>query len=41
VRLGESPSFGKPVILYSATSKGALAYLNLADEFLSRNIKEP
>ncbi|MBU1240295.1 AAA family ATPase [Myxococcota bacterium] len=41
VRLGESPSFGKPVILYSATSKGALGYLNLADEFLHRNIKEP
>lgn len=40
VRLGESPSFGKPVILYSATSKGAMGYLNLADEFLRRNLKE-
>lgn len=36
VRLGESPSFGKPIILYDATSKGALAYIELAKEFLSK-----
>lgn len=34
VRLSESPSFGKPVVLYDATSKGALSYLALAREIL-------
>lgn len=36
-RLSESPSFGKPVILYDATSTGAINYMNLAREFLARN----
>ncbi len=36
VRLGESPSFGKPIILYDATSKGSQAYIDLAREFLSK-----
>jgi len=36
VRLGESPSFGKPIILYDAMSKGAQAYIDLAREFLSK-----
>jgi len=36
VRLGESPSFGKPIILYDATSKGAQAYIELTKEFLSK-----
>ncbi|MGC8927003.1 MAG: ParA family protein [Myxococcota bacterium] len=36
VRLGESPSFGKPIILYDATSKGAQAYLDLTREFISK-----
>ena len=31
-RLGEAPSFGKPVIMYDAESKGAINYLNLARE---------
>lgn len=35
VRLSESPSFGKPVLLYSATCAGALAYGALADEVVS------
>lgn len=30
VKLGESPSFGKPVILYDIKSSGSLAYQNLA-----------
>ena len=34
VRLSEAPSHGKPVILYDAHSKGAVAYLNLAEEVL-------
>ena len=37
VRLAEAPSFGKPVIHYDPSSKGARAYLNLAREFLLRN----
>lgn len=36
-KLGEAPSFGKPVILYDAMSKGAINYLNMAKEFLERN----
>jgi chromosome partitioning protein len=34
VRLGEAPSYGKPVFLYDIRSKGADAYFNLAKEFL-------
>lgn len=37
VRLSEAPSFGKPVIYYDRSSKGAKAYLSLADEFLDNN----
>jgi chromosome partitioning protein len=36
VRLSESPSFGKPALLYDIESKGAQAYLELASELLSR-----
>lgn len=36
VRLSESPSFGKPALLYDIESKGAQAYLTLAREVLSR-----
>lgn len=36
VRLSESPSFGKPALLYDIESKGAQAYLTLAKEFLAR-----
>lgn len=32
VKLSESPSFGAPVIVHDAESKGALSYLNLAKE---------
>ena len=37
VKLSESPSYGKPVILYDAASNGALNYLNLAKEVLQKN----
>jgi len=37
VKLSESPSFGKPVILYDANSPGAINYLNLAKEILQKN----
>lgn len=36
VRLGEAPSFGKPVLLYDANSTGARNYLNLVEELLER-----
>jgi chromosome partitioning protein len=36
VRLSESPSHGKPVLLYDVQSKGAQSYLELAQEFLER-----
>jgi len=36
VRLGEAPSFGKPIILYDIRSRGSEAYLSLAREFLQR-----
>lgn len=35
VKLSESPSYGLPIIKYDARSKGAEAYLKLADEFIS------
>lgn len=39
IRLAEAPSFGKPALLYDVKSKGARAYFELAEEFLSRNEK--
>jgi chromosome partitioning protein len=35
VRLAESPSYGKPALLYDITSKGATSYLELAKEVLT------
>lgn len=40
VKLGESPSFGKPVILYDASSVGTSNYLNMAKEILQNNDPE-
>lgn len=37
VRLSESPSYAKPVILYDASSVGAQNYISLASEILERN----
>jgi chromosome partitioning protein len=37
VRISEAPSFGKPVILYDATCKGARNYMALAREILDAN----
>ncbi len=39
VRLSESPSFGLPAIAHDAESKGAISYLNLANEIVIRNSK--
>ena len=37
VRLSEAPSFGEPIIAYDKHSKGALAYVELAKEIISKN----
>lgn len=37
VKLSEAPSYGKPVVLYDASSKGAINHMNLAREILQRN----
>jgi chromosome partitioning protein len=39
IRLGEAPSFGKPIILYDIRSRGAEAYLDLAKEVLAHETK--
>jgi chromosome partitioning protein len=36
IRLGEAPSHGVPVFLYDARSRGAEAYVSLANEFIAR-----
>ncbi len=36
IRLGEAPSFGKPIITYDIRSKGAEAYMGLAREIIER-----
>ncbi len=36
IRLSESPSHGKPALLYDIESKGAQAYLELAQELMTR-----
>ena len=40
VRLGESPSFGETIIIHDASSKGAINYLNLANEIINKNEPE-
>jgi chromosome partitioning protein len=37
VRISEAPSFGIPVMAQDSDSKGAVSYLNLAREILSKN----
>jgi len=34
IRLGEAPSFGKPILMYDAASVGAQSYMQLADEII-------
>ena len=41
VKLSEAPSYGLPIIYYEKSSKGAAAYISLADEFLKLNGKAP
>lgn len=40
VRISEAPSFGKPVIYFDASSRGAEAYESLAAEMLARHKSE-
>lgn len=37
VRLGEAPSFGKPILLYDAASTGARSYMDLAEELMNNS----
>ena len=39
VRLAEAPSYGKPITLYDAHSKGAEAYFQLAKEIIAHDTK--
>lgn len=36
IRLSEAPSFGQPAIVYDGNSKGAISYLNLAQEIATK-----
>jgi chromosome partitioning protein len=38
IRLGEAPSYGESIIAYDATSRGAVNYLNLANEIIKKNL---
>ncbi len=40
VRLGEAPSYGESIIAYDATSKGAVNYINLANEILNQHNRD-
>jgi chromosome partitioning protein len=37
IRLAEAPSYGLPVLIYDKSSKGAIAYLELAKEIIVKN----
>lgn len=37
IRLAEAPSYGRPILAYDKNSKGAQAYLQLAEELLARH----
>ena len=38
IRLSEAPSFGKPILLYDATSTGARSYIELAKEIMENGV---
>lgn len=37
VRLSEAPSFGEPILIFDRSATGAVAYTNLAKEFIDKN----
>ncbi len=40
VRISEAPSYGQPILYYDASSKGTLAYNELAAELITKNKKK-
>jgi len=40
VRLGEAPSFGKPIIMYDAVCSGSQNYISLAEEIIKNDDKK-
>lgn len=40
IKLSEAPSYGEDIIKYDADSKGAVNYLNLAEEIITKNLIE-
>ena len=40
IKLGESPSFGRPIMYYDITSTGAAGYISLANEIISQSHRE-
>jgi chromosome partitioning protein len=40
VRLSEAPSYGQPVLIYDADSKGNANYLDLAKELINKKLKK-
>lgn len=41
VRLSEAPSFGESILMYDAESKGAIQYIQLAEEVILKNESSP
>jgi len=39
IKLSEAPSYGQPVLLYDADSRGSLNHLQLAKELIEKNSK--
>jgi len=37
IRLAEAPSYGMPALIYDKSSRGAIAYLELAEEIIGKN----
>jgi chromosome partitioning protein len=40
VRLAEAPSHGMPILMYDRSSKGAVAYLKLAEEIIEKEMRK-
>jgi chromosome partitioning protein len=40
VRLAEAPSHGMPILMYDRSSKGAVAYLKLAEEIIEKQMRK-
>jgi chromosome partitioning protein len=39
VRLGEAPSFGKPIVMYDAVCVGSQNYISLAEEIINNEVQ--